>query len=121
MKININKEKFNGETFILDKETRIEGRLASDIKPWLKYYDTDVKNYSDEKKAYLDTNMNTYDYFLKVTKEYGNILMLSYCGKNYTREDVINEVEKYIKRFNKIADEIIAKEDEYKKETLYHL
>ena len=41
MKININKEKFNGETFILDKETRIEGRLASDIKPWLKYYDTD--------------------------------------------------------------------------------
>ncbi|MGN1311894.1 MAG: AMP-binding protein [Bacilli bacterium] len=103
MKININKEKFNGETFILDKETRIEGKLASDIKPWLKYYDTDVKNYSDEKKAYLDTNMNTYDYFLKVTKGYGNILMLSYCGKNYTREDVINEVEKYIKRFNKMG------------------
>lgn len=47
--------------------------------------------------------MNVYDYFLAVTKQYGNALMISYCSKNYHREDVITEVEKYIKRFNKMG------------------
>lgn len=29
--------------------------------------------------------------------------MLSYCGKDYYREDVIKKVENYIKRFNKMG------------------
>ena len=33
MKININKERFNGENFVLDKERRVEGTLASNVKP----------------------------------------------------------------------------------------
>lgn len=37
MKININKERFNGENFVLDKERGFEGTLASNVKPWLKY------------------------------------------------------------------------------------
>lgn len=102
MKININKERFNGENFVLDKERGVEGTLASNVKPWLKYYNIDIDTYSDEKKAYLDTNMNAYDYFLKVTESYGNIKLLSYCGKVYTREDLISKVEEYIKRFNKM-------------------
>ena len=102
MKININKERFNGENFVLDKERGVEGTLASNVKPWLKYYNIDLDTYSDEKKAYLDTNMNTYDYFLKVTKSYGDIKLLSYCGKVYTREDLISKVEEYIKKFNKM-------------------
>ena len=61
MKININKERFNGENFVLDKERVVEGTLASNVKPWLKYYNIDIDTYSDEKKAYLDTNMNAYD------------------------------------------------------------
>lgn len=101
MNININNKRFNGDSFVIDKEKRIEGKLASDVKPWLKYYN--VKDFSNEKKYYLDTDMNIYDYFLNVTKNYGNFLVLSYCGKNYYREDVINEVENYIKRFNKMG------------------
>lgn len=104
MKININNEYFSSnKTFTLDKEREVSGRLASDIKPWLKYYDTSIENYSDEKKRYLDTDCNIYDYFLNTTSGYGNILMLSYCGKNYYREDVIRKVEDYIKRFNKMG------------------
>ena len=102
MKININNERFNDDSFVLDKERQIEGTLASLVKPWLKYYDIDINTYSDEKMAYLDTDMNSYDYFLKVTKSYGNIPMISYCGKIYYREDVINKIEEYIKRFNKM-------------------
>ena len=102
MKININEERFNGENFVLDKERGVEGTLASDIKPWLKYYNVDINTYSDTKKAYLDTDMNTYDYFLKVTEHYGNIPLLSYCGKVYTREALIKKVEEYIKRFNRM-------------------
>ena len=102
MKININNERFNNDSFVLDKERQIEGTLASLVKPWLKYYDIDINTYSDEKMAYLDTDMNSYDYFLKVTKSYGNIPMISYCGKIYYREDVINKIEEYIKRFNKM-------------------
>ena len=48
MKININKERFNGENFVLDKERGVEGTLASDVKPWLKYYNIDIDTYSDE-------------------------------------------------------------------------
>ncbi len=95
--INIEKGKYT-----IDKEKQIEG-LATDIKPWLKYYNIDISTYNDEKKAFLDTNMNTYDYFLNVTKNYGNIKMIEYLGKKYSREDVINEVENYIKRFNKMG------------------
>lgn len=102
MKININNERFNDDSFVLDKERQVEGTLASLVKPWLKYYDIDINTYSDEKMAYLDTDMNSYDYFLKVTKSYGNIPMISYCGKIYYREDVINKIEEYIKRFNKM-------------------
>lgn len=102
MKININNERFNDDSFVFDKERQVEGTLASLVKPWLKYYDIDINTYSDEKMAYLDTDMNSYDYFLKVTKSYGNIPMISYCGKIYYREDVINKIEEYIKRFNKM-------------------
>lgn len=104
MKININEERFNsGEQFVLDKERQISGALASDVRPWLKFYNADISTFSDEKKAFFNTDMNVYDYFLTVTRNYGNIPMISYCGKNYTREEVINEVEKYIKRFNKMG------------------
>ena len=101
MKINVNEDRIN-DSFTLDKEKKVEGVLASDVKPWLKYYNVDVDTYTYEKKAYLDTDMNAYDYFLKVTRGYGNIKLVSYCGKTFTREEVINEVEDYIKRFNKM-------------------
>ena len=42
MKININEERFNGENFVLDKERGVEGTLASNVKPWLKYYNIDI-------------------------------------------------------------------------------
>ena len=87
MKININEERFNGENFVLDKERGVEGTLASNVKPWLKYYNIDIDTYSDEKKAYLDTNMNAYDYFLKVTKHYGNIKLLL--------KFLVDKIEKY--------------------------
>lgn len=104
MKVNINNEYFNSSrNFVLDKEKETFGKLASDVKPWLKYYDIDIEYYSDEKKRYLNTDCNIYDYFLNTTSGYGNILMLSYCGKDYYREDVIKEVENYIKRFNKMG------------------
>ena len=99
--MKFNNEKLKNTSFVIDKEKKIEGRIASDIKPWLKFYDVDVEKYTDEKTAYLNTDMNVYDYFLAVTKQYGNALMIPYCSKNYHREDVITEVEKYIKRFNK--------------------
>lgn len=101
--MKINDEKFKNTSFVIDKEKKVEGRIASDIKPWLKFYDVDVEKYTDEKTAYLNTDMNVYDYFLAVTKQYGNALMIPYCSKNYHREDVITEVEKYIKRFNKMG------------------
>ena len=101
--MKFNNEKLKNTSFVIDKEKKIEGRIASDIKPWLKFYDVDVEKYTDEKTAYLNTDMNVYDYFLAVTKQYGNALMIPYCSKNYHREDVITEVEKYIKRFNKMG------------------
>ena len=103
MYMKINEEKLKNTSFVVDKERVIEGKVASDIKPWLKFYEIDPSKYTDEKKAYLNTDMNVYDYFLSTTKQYGNFLVFSYCGKEYYREDVINEVEKYIKRFNKMG------------------
>ncbi len=48
-------------SWIKKKETF--GKLASDVKPWLKYYDIDIEYYSDEKKRYLNTDCNIYDFF----------------------------------------------------------
>ena len=47
MKININEERFNGDNFAIDKERQIEGTLASNVKPWLKYYNVDI-NFLDK-------------------------------------------------------------------------
>ena len=73
MKININNERFNDDSFVLDKERQVEGTLASLVKPWLKYYDTDVKNYSDEKKAGYQQAL---DYYLSQTDKYRDNLKL---------------------------------------------
>ena len=51
--MKFNNEKLKNTSFVIDKEKKIEGRIASDIKPWLKFYDVDVEKYTDEKTAYL--------------------------------------------------------------------
>ena len=50
MKININEERFNGENFVLDKERGVEGTLASNVKPWLKYYNISLEEFLTNKK-----------------------------------------------------------------------
>ena len=59
MKININKERFNGENFVLDKERGVEGTLASNVKPWLKYYNS-LKCLLLMLKKYILLSYNTY-------------------------------------------------------------
>ncbi|MBO5096280.1 MAG: acyl--CoA ligase [Bacilli bacterium] len=81
----------------LDKESsqKITG-LASIDMPWMKYY-----NHIPSDAISTDTNM--FDYFVEVTKKIGNIPLLEYCGKTYTRVEIIEEVEKYITKFVSIG------------------
>src|SRR5574344_890047 len=53
-------------------------------KPWLKWYTSEYIGLDTEKT-------NAYDYFLNSTIKYNNMNLISYYGKNYTRQDIINE------------------------------
>lgn len=61
-------------------------------KPWLKWYDENKINQPI-------ISANAYDYFLAETSKFPNAVLLDYYGKKYTRRDIVNEVEEYIKRF----------------------
>lgn len=66
---------------------------ASIDKPWLKYYKKENMNIPVE-------DMSNYSYFLQMTSEFPkDTVLLNYYGKEYTVEDIKNEVQKYLKKF----------------------
>ena len=66
---------------------------ASIDKPWLKWYQHG-KDFKDIKF----NKTNCYDYFFDVTKDY-DWPLIEYYGKKYTKEEIKEEVDTYIKRF----------------------
>lgn len=94
--LNVNQENLeNLEKVKLNQEERKTGYATID-RPWMKWYETDVKP--------LTTGVNAYDYFLHETRDY-NFPLLEYYGKKYTRKDIEKEVEDKIKKLTAMGVE----------------
>lgn len=87
----------NGQGKVKTKESKKLTGYATVDKPWLKWYQhgEDFQN--------LDFNKtNCYDYFFDITKEY-DWPLIEYYGKMFTREEIKQQVDDYIKKFTSMG------------------
>ena len=83
----------NGQGKVNANESKKLTGYASIDKPWLKWY-----QHGEDFKDIEFNKTNCYDYFFDVTKNY-DWPLIEYYGKKYTKEEIKEEVDNYIKRF----------------------
>lgn len=94
--LNVNKEnleELDNVKLNQDESKKLTGYATID-RPWMKWYQEEVKP--------LTKGVNAYDYFLYETKDY-DFPLLEYYGKKYTRKDIEKEVEDKIKKLTSMG------------------